>query len=123
MKITETKKDYHIYHKEVFGVEPSKIPNQVFIIENDNYVIGFVSGHRNFDGLFYIEYAGILPKFQKGYYLRYIESALEKIGGGFVSAVNNQNLETIKILTAMKFVIIGFRTVENKSYVEFARNK
>ena len=52
MKIIETKKDYPVYYEKIFGVEPSAIPNQVFIIENDTHVIGFVSGHKNFDGLF-----------------------------------------------------------------------
>ena len=70
MKIVETKRDYPVYYEKVFGAEPSATPKQVFIIENEKCVIGFVSGHRNFDGLFYIEYAGILPDFQKGFYLR-----------------------------------------------------
>ena len=113
--------NYPLYHEKIFGVEPLKIPDEVFYVKNDHTIIGFISGHRNFDGMFYIEFAGVFPEYQKGSYLRYIESALKRIGGGFITAVNHENFESIKILNAMKFIIIGVRSVDKKLFVEFMR--
>ena len=121
MKITQSKVGFEKYYQSIFGNEPKLIPEFVYLIHNDDLVIGFVSGHKNFDGLFYIEHAGILPDFQKLGYVRYLKSAFDHIGGGFVTAVNNENKETIRILVAADFKIVGFKTICEKSYIEFMR--
>lgn len=120
MKIIEDRTGYHAYHKQVFGVEPDRVPEKIFLAKKET-VVGFVAGHKNFSGEFYIEYAGVLPEYQKLGYLRYISSILNHIGGPFITAVDNENKETVKILISLDFRIIGFRTISNRSYIEFAR--
>jgi hypothetical protein len=122
MKRLKNKILFSEYFKDVFGKEPDSMPNIVYVVENNKKeVVGFIGGHKNFDGCFYIEYAGIISKFRKGAYLRNLHFILESLKGSFITAVDNKNTETMRILLSLNFFPIGFRTAGNTSYVEWMR--
>ena len=113
---------YPIYFENIFGHKPSRVPDEVYVVENDNgEAVGFVAGHFTFDESFYIEFAGILKQFQKGPFLRYLEFVLDSIKTSFITATETHNTVTMKILIKMNFIPIGFRTAGDKSYVEWMR--
>lgn len=111
---------YKTLHKQVFGSDDCKIPEVVYIAKTDDDVIfGFISGNWNFDGSFYIEYAGILPEFQKKGYLRHFKKMLLP-GVNYITVTHRDNVESQKTLLSMSFKIIGCR-FDGEFYVEWAR--
>ena len=113
---------YPVYFKDIFGHTPDRIPDNIYVVENDNgETVGFVSGHWSFDKSFYIEFAGILKQFRKGPYLRHLEFILDSLKTSFITAVDTHNTETMKILIKMNFIPIGFRSAQDRSYLEWMR--
>lgn len=121
--IVEILKDRNIYpklHESVFGAGDVKAPEVVYIAKNeDGLIFGFMSGNWNFDGSFFIEYAGILPDFRKKGYLRYLKDMLLP-QVNYLTTTHNENKEAIKTLTNIGFKIIGCR-YDGQFYVEWSR--
>jgi hypothetical protein len=118
---------YKWLHGRIFGsTDGLIIPSEVFVAQKDNGdTFGVVSGHWNFDKSFYIQYAGILPEYQKGAYLRHINAILKNIGKSFITVTANTNIPAMKTLLAIGFVPIGTRTdvKDGTFYVEWSRSE
>ena len=120
MNILKDNDLYRSLHKTVFGTDDVKVPEIVYLAKNnDNVTFGFISGHWNFDGSFYIEYAGILPEFQKKGYLRYLKQMLFP-NVSYITATHNDNAIAQKALLTMGFRVIGCR-YDGQFFVEWAR--
>ena len=120
VEILKDKNIYPVLHKAVFGTDDVKTPEIVYVAKNDdNVIFGFISGNWNFDGSFFIEFAGILPDFRKKGYLRYLKNMLMP-NISYITTTNSDNSEAIKTLTNIGFKIIGCR-YDGQFYVEWAR--
>ena len=122
MKIEILKNDdvYLRLHKDVFGTDNVKIPEVVYAAKTDDGVIfGFISGNWNFDGSFYMEFAGILTEFRKKGYLRYLNNMLLP-NVSYITVTHNDNVVAQKTLLSMGFRVIGCR-YDGQFYVEWAR--
>ena len=76
-KLLKNKDIYPKLHREVFGKDV-ETPEVVIVHKNQSgEIVGFVSGHWELDGTFYIEFAGVLPEYQNKGYLRYIKKILD----------------------------------------------
>jgi len=121
MKIRELK-DKEIYpqlHMHVFGTVV-EAPETVIIGESHGEIIGFLSGHWELNGTFYIEFAGILPEFQNKGYLRYLKKILDPCVN-YLMAVRHDNVVTGKTLYSVGFMPVGSRYHDDTFYIEWLR--
>ena len=119
--LLENKDLYPKLHKQVFGTDDFKMPETVYIAKTDDDVIfGFVSGNWNFDGSFYIEFAGILPEFRTKGYLRHLKSILIP-NVNYITVTHQDNILAQKTLLSIGFKIIGCRCDPGGFYIEWAR--
>jgi hypothetical protein len=78
IEILEDKEEYKRLHELVFKQSDITVPDVVFIGRNSSgRTVGFVSGFWNSDDHFYIQWAGVLPAYQKRGYLRYFSAILK----------------------------------------------
>jgi hypothetical protein len=121
IELLENKEDYPSMHKLVFGVEV-QAPKVVTVLKSDNYdTVGFLSGFWLENGVFYIEYAGILPTHRMKGYLRNISKMLEP-GVSYITAVENINTVVIKTLLSIGFIPMGSNYKGGKYFVELQRS-
>ena len=119
-RILKNKDLYPTLHRAVFGKDV-ETPEVVIVHENERgAIVGFVSGHWELDGTFYIEFAGVLPMYQKKGYLRYIKKILDPCVN-YLTAVENTNTVTGKTMYALGFIPIGSRYHDDKFYIEWLR--
>ena len=119
MKITELK-DKEIYpqlHMHVFGTTV-QTPETVMIGKVNDEIVAFVSGHWELNGTFYIEFAGILPEFRKGGYLKYFKRILDPCVN-YLTAVRNDNAVAGKTLYSVGFIPVGSRYHDDTFYIEW----
>lgn len=118
------KETYNHVYEDIFDMSPTSLPAVIYIAETDNKEpIGFVAGHTNFDGSFYIEYAGITKEFRRKGYIRYLNIILGKIDGNghFLCATEHTNTMAMKILISIGFIPIGGRLSNDKYHIEWSR--
>lgn len=112
---------YNKLHECVFGQYVNRIPEVVYAAKtSDGVTFGFISGNWNFDGSFYLEYAGILPDFRRKGYLRHLKSMLLP-NVTYITVTNQDNVLAQKTLLSMGFKIIGCRYDDGGFFVEWAR--
>ena len=109
--------------KEVLGITVITTPDIVIVAKTDNgNIAAFLSGYISYDNSFYIQYAGVLPKYQKkGLTRRYFSAMLdERIT--YITIVKNTHIVMMKLLLAMKFIPFGCRhSTDNDFYIEWIR--
>jgi hypothetical protein len=121
IELLDNKDDYPSLHKLVFGVE-IEAPKVVTVLKTDNYdTVGFLSGFWLENGVFYIEYAGILPTHRLKGYLRNISKMLEP-DISYITAVENINVTVIKTLLSIGFIPMGSNYKGGKYFVELQRS-
>jgi hypothetical protein len=119
--LLENKDIYPKLFKEVFGKECRDIPEVVKVAKTKGGVtIGFLAGHWELDGTFYIEYSGVLPEFRNKGWVRYIKLMLDPCIN-YLTAVENTNIVTGKTLYSLGFIPIGSRYHDNTFYIEWVR--
>ena len=123
MKIEPLKNraDYPALHNLVFGFE-AEAPKVITVLKTDNYdTVGFLSGFWLETGVFYIEYAGVLPEYQLKGYLKYISKMLNA-ETTYITAVENINVVAIKTLLSIGFIPMGFNMKGGKAFIELQRS-
>lgn len=124
--IIEELKDYSKYHelcKEILGITVTEIPDIIIIAKTDDKnIVAFLSGYISYDNSFYIQYAGVLPEYQKkGLTKRYFSSMLDK-NITYITIVRNTFIVMMKLLLSMGFIPFGCRYDDKKEfYIEWAR--
>ncbi|MGB2828059.1 MAG: GNAT family N-acetyltransferase [Dehalococcoidales bacterium] len=125
MKI-EAFKDYDKFTelcKEVLGITVTTIPDIIIVAKTDNgNIAAFLSGYISYDNSFYIQYAGVLPEYQKkGLTRSYFTAMLDK-DITYITIVENTHIVMMKLLLAMKFIPFGCRhSTDNNFYIEWIR--
>jgi hypothetical protein len=121
IEILEDKEEYKRLHELVFKQSDITVPDVVFIGRNSSgRTVGFVSGFWNSDDHFYIQWAGVLPAYQKRGYLRYF-SAILKDDVTYDMAVRNTNVVTLKTVLSVGFIPIGIIQKDLKLYIQVQR--
>lgn len=112
---------YSELFKEIFNKDCKEIPEVVkYGITKDGEKTGFLAGHWELDGTFYIEYAGILPEYQKKGHLRYLKHIIDPCVN-YLTAVENTNVMTGKILYSIGFIPVGSRYHDDTFYIEWLK--
>ena len=107
--------------KRIFLKDCKDIPEVVeYGKTKDGEITGFLAGHWELTGTFYIEYAGILPEYQKKGWARYSRKLIDPCVN-YLTAVKNTNVETGRILYAMGFIPIGCRHHDDSFYIEWLK--
>lgn len=94
------------------------------VYENEN-IVGFVSGYPTNKITFYIQYAGMLKEYRGHKTLSFFMEATNKIHGDFQRIncmIKNNNIAAIKIALTSKFIINGIKQDKLKNlFVELTR--
>ena len=123
LEILNDPQEYRRIHQRVFNRTDFKVPPVVIVGRNDNGdIVGFISGFWNNDDSFYIQFAGVLPEYQKGPYLRYLSNCLDN-NTNYDMAVENTNTVTLKTVLSIGFIPIGYMSQEDKNFVMLKRKK
>ena len=119
----QDEKEYRRIHELVFNTTPEPLPQHVIVGRNsDRDIVGFISGFWNSNDSFYIQWAGVLPAYQKGAYLRHFGQILDP-NTTYDMAVENTNTVTIKLVLSVGFIPIGVILQGNKLFVQLKREK
>ena len=121
VEILEDKELYSQLHYQVFGTNNGKVPEVVYVAKTKDGVIGgFVAGHWEMTGIFYIEYAGALPEFRRKGWLRYIKMLLDpRIS--YLTVTEHTHTLIMKTLLSVGFIPVGSRYHDDTFYIEWAR--
>ena len=119
--LSKEKNNYPELFRQIFNKECKEIPAVVnYGFRKDGTPTGFLAGHWELEDTFYIEYAGILPEFQKKGWVRYIKKLIDPCIN-YLTAVENTNVETGRILYAIGFIPIGCRYHDDTFYIEWLK--
>jgi hypothetical protein len=121
IELLDDKEEYKRLHKLVFGRSDIDVPDVVHVgVRSDGVTVGFVAGFWLANNHFYIQWAGVLPEYQKRGHLRYFKSTL-KDDATYDMAIRNDNLVTLKTVLSVGFIPIGCIMKENKLYIQVQR--
>lgn len=117
-------KTFALMYEAVFGVPYThvKVPEVIMMATDDNEsVVGFMSGFWNYDDSFYIQYAGVVPEYRKKGYTQYIKEMLED-GINYICVTENDNVPAMTTLLKVGFIPIGMRQGgKREMFIEWAR--
>jgi hypothetical protein len=112
---------FAVLYKNVFGKEIGKHPEVVYVGKTSDGVIGgFVAGHWEMGGTFFIEFAGVLPEFRNKGWLRYIKMLLDPCVE-YMTMTENTNVTAMKTLLHTGFIPIGSRLWGGTFFIEWVR--
>lgn len=114
-----------VAHSVVFGeVRPTALERFSFAlsIEADGFIGGFITCHEMDSETLYIQYGGVLPKFQKSIhamhgYKMLINYCIENYKRVW-TRIENKNKAMIKMALAMNFVPVGVSQFKDKLLLE-----
>lgn len=114
---------YPKIHMDVFGKEPRKIPEYVVVVGSEDDPKGFISGEWTFKDKFYIQDAGIIPKYRKSGWLRHFNVLLQAFDGQKVyTMTENRNIAAMKTLLSAGFIPVGSKMGDkNVLYIEWVK--
>lgn len=115
--------EYKRLHGLVFHTTPDAVPPVVTVGRNNRRdIVGFISGFWTSDDSFYIKWAGVLPEYQKGAYLRNFKSLLDP-EITYDLAVKNTNTVTLKLVLSLGFIPMGTIYENDNLFVQLKRVK
>lgn len=104
-------KMFSLMYEAVFGVPYTreKVPDVIEVATDDNEsIIGFMSGFWNYDDSFYIQYSGVVPEYRNKGYSQYMKQML-KDGVTYICVTENDNVPAMRTLLTIGFVPFGIR--------------
>lgn len=122
IEVLENEAEYKQLHRRVFGKTVDKPPVVYVGRGGSGDAVAFVAGFWNTDDHFYIQYAGVVPEYQKRGYLRYLASIFQNDIEYSMSVVNT-NIDALRIALSVGFVPVGFYLRGDTYFVQLERGK
>jgi hypothetical protein len=121
-----TRGDFLALYREVFGADFTGdiIPPEITIARDadTNEVVGFMAGHINFDGSFYIQSSGVLPKYrEQGLSAHFKHLLMDHVS--YICVTDNENVAAMRVLLAVGFKPMGMRQGKKELFIEWCKEK
>lgn len=116
-------KMFGLMYQAVFGVPYTLeiVPPVVEVVTEADSIVGFMAGHWNYDGSFYIQYSGVVPEHRKKGYAHYLKELLDD-KTDYVCVTENTNIGAMKTLLDLAFIPMGVRQGgKGECFIEWTR--
>jgi len=113
-KLLDEYPEYANLYNQVFADGEPNLPRDIYLVhEDDDKLIGFLSGFPLDQETWYLQVVGFLPsekKHRTNIYRSWLAmTLLNREWGGILTMIENKNVEALRVALSVGFIVIGTR--------------